>query len=167
MPYTTFCCDWEAELAPEGRVALEYVAEMHARPTTGELVFVPAVDMVVRLRRIHRVALTCPPGCVLTKRSTRNRCFCLDLLVDLRERRVLKQGVPGAQRVFRRLDWHAEESSGVMTCFTQLDGIATASWRAHGLAHTVFQLCNPHGPVTGPCVVVTPEDFLERIEFYQ
>ena len=86
-------------------------------------------------------------------------------MVDLRERTVLKRGVPGAKRVYRA-GLAPRRLPGVMTCFVQLDGIATTSWRAVGLSHTVFQLCNPHGAVTGACVVVTPEDFMER-EFYE
>ena len=67
----------------------------------------------------------------------------------------------------RRLDWHAEDSNGVETCFVQLDGIATTSWRNAGLAHTILQLCDPHGPLTGPCMVVEPLDFVDRLGFYE
>jgi hypothetical protein len=174
MPHTTLFCDWgggadrrDAELRAHAPRVLRYVTETCHVVASGELLFVPEVDLVVRVRRVASVPPSCAPGCVASRRSSKSRVFALDVMVDLRERTVLKRGVPGAKRVYRRLDWHPDDSPGVMTCFVQLDGIATTSWRAVGLSHTVFQLCNPHGPVTGACVVVTPEDFMERIEFYE
>tara|TARA_Y100000817_G_scaffold101773_1_gene79585 strand:- start:184 stop:687 length:504 start_codon:yes stop_codon:yes gene_type:complete len=163
MPHTTLFCDWgagaDADLVAHAPRMLQYVVDTCHVVASGELLFVPEVDLVLRARRVASVPPSCVPECVATRRSSKSRIFALDVMVDLRERTVLKRGVPGAKRVYRRLDWHPEDSPGVMTCFVQLDGIATTSWRAVGLSHTLFQLCNPYGPPTGACVVVTAGGF--------
>ena len=168
MPHTTFFCNWgdESDVATAQSV-LQCVAEMASDLKAGGLLFVPNADVVVRMRRVHSVPLSCPPACLTTRRTNRSRCFSIDRMLDLRERRVLRRGVPCAKRVYRRLDWHPDDAPGAETCFVQLNGIATTSWRAIGMAHTVFQLCDPLGPSTGACMVVTPEDFMQRMEFYE
>ena len=168
MPTTTIFCDWKDDsLLAHAQRALRYVVETCSVLSNGEVVFVPELDLVVRLRRVHQVSPSCPLGCIVSRRSHKNRKFRVELCVDLRENCVLRKGVPGAQRVYRRLDWHPEDSMGAHTCFVQLNGIATSSWRAYGLGHTVFQLLDPFGPETGACMVVAPNDFMERIEFYE
>ncbi len=170
MPYSTLFCYWpDASLEAEARNALRCIVDTFRDVRNGDTVFVPGADVIVRVRRVHTVPASCPGQCVATMPTFTNRTrrFAIELLVDLRERRVLPRGVPGVKRVYRRLDWHSEDSLGVETCFVQLDGIATTSWRNAGLAHTILQLCDPHGPLTGPCMVVEPLDFIDRLGFYE
>ena len=170
MPYTTLFCHWvDASLQAEARSALRCIVDTFRDVRNGDTVFVPGADVIVRIRRVHNVPASCPGSSIATIPSStgRTRRFGIELLVDLRERRVLPRGVPGVKRVYRRLDWHSEDSPGVETCFVKLEGVATTSWRNAGLAHTVLQLCDPHGPLTGACVVVEPLDFMDRLEFYE
>lgn len=168
MPHTTVFCDWsDPGYCDCAATALHSVVEGFPILTNGELLFLTEIDMVVRVRRVHRVPAHCRYDCLVSKRSQRNRCFALDAVLDVRENRVLRRGVPGAKRVFRRLDWHAETSPGVQTCFVQLDGLGSASWREAGFSHTIFQLCDPFGKNESACVVVAPWDFMERMEYYE
>ena len=170
MPYTTLFCYWpDASMEAEARSALRCIVDTFRDVRNGDAVFVPGADVIVRIRRVHTVPASCPGHCISTMPcfTNRTRRFGIELLVDLRERRVLPRGVPGVKRVYRRLDWHAEDSNGVETCFVQLEGIATTSWRAFGMTHTVLQLCDPLGPLTGACMVVEPLDFIDRMSFYE
>lgn len=170
MPSTTLFCYWADEsLQAEARSALRCIVDTFRDVRNGDTVFIPGADVIVRIRRVHNVPASCPGSFIATIPSLtgRTRRFGIELLVDLRERRVLPRGVPGVKRVYRRLDWHSEDSPGVETCFVKLEGIATTSWRNAGLAHTILQLCDPHGPSTGACVVVEPLDFMDRLEFYE
>ena len=170
MPYTTLFCYWpDASMESEARNALRCVVDTFREVRNGDTVFIPSADVIVRIRRVHAVPASCPGHCVATMPcfTNRTRRFGIELLVDLRERRVLPRGVPGVKRVYRRLDWHSEDSPGAETCFVRLEGIATTSWRNAGLAHTILQLCDPHGPSTGACMVVEPLDFVDRMAFYE
>ena len=168
MPHTSVFCDWsDPGYCDCAATALRSVVEGFPILTNGELLFLTEIDMVVRVRRVHRVPAHCRSDCLFSRRSQQNRCFALDAVLDVRENRVSRRGVPGAKRVFRRLDWHAETSPGVQTCFVQLDGLGSASWREAGFSHTIFQLCDPFGKNDSACVVVTPWDFMERMEYYE
>ena len=168
LPSGAVLCDWFGAVSCDcAAMALPSVVVGFPILSIGGLLFVTGFYMVVRVRRVDRVPAHCRYDCLVSKRSQRNRCFALDAVLDVRENRVLRRGVPGAKRVFRRLDWHAETSPGVQTCFVQLDGLGSASWREAGFSHTIFQLCDPFGKNESACVVVAPWDFMERMEYYE